>query len=81
MYVGSVDAHSHTDALAHAKPLYNDAKKPVFNIWVVRRQDMMFTDEAFSDIWDTLPEKQYRDAIAYKAADKLKQFKAQRATS
>jgi len=81
VHMGSVEAHAHNEALVHAKPLFNDPKKPVLNIWVVRKQDMMFTDEAFSDIWDTLPEKQYRDAIAYKAGDKLKQFKAQGAAS
>lgn len=48
------------------------------NIWVVRTSDFTFNEEEDSDLWATLPDKKYRDAIAYKAADKIKRFKESR---
>ena len=35
------------------------------------------SDEEDADIWNTLKEKKYRDAIDYKAADRIKAFKAE----
>ena len=37
------------------------------------------SDEEDRDIWDTLKEKKYRDAIDYKASDKIKAFKEEQA--
>lgn len=45
------------------------------NIWVIKTSDFTFNDEEDADLWLTLPDKKYRDAIAYRAADKIKKFK------
>lgn len=73
-HAGSVMANDYEDAIAQAKTAL-DLSKPVYNIWVVKTSDILATDEEDRDIWDTLPEKKYRDAIDYKAADKIKAFK------
>ncbi|MCA6075233.1 phenylacetic acid degradation b [Fulvivirga sedimenti] len=73
-HIGSVEADSYQGALSLAKPEFIDGK-PVFNVWVVKTSDILFNDEEDKIIWNTLPEKQFRDAIAYKAGDKLKDFK------
>ncbi len=73
-HIGSVEARNYDEALALAKPEFIN-EKPVFNVWVVKTSDILFNDDEDKIIWDTLPEKKFRDAIAYKAADKLKEFK------
>ena len=75
-YVGQVSGVDHEDALRLAKEQFGD-KLPICNVWVVRHEEMLWSDEGFADIWDTLPDKKYRDAAAYKAGDKLTNFKAQ----
>ncbi len=69
----SVLAYSYIDAAKKAKEeLGNPLTK---NIWVIRTRDFTFNEEEDSDLWATLPEKTYRDAQAYRAADKIKKFK------
>jgi len=75
-HAGTVMAKDYEDAIAQAK-VDLDQSKPVYNIWVVKSIDILATDEEDRDIWDTLPEKKYRDAIDYKAADKIKAYKEQ----
>lgn len=77
-YEGSVMAKDYEDALAQAKEDFQ-SDKPVFNIWVVKSEHILASDEEDRDIWDTLKEKKYRDAIDYKAGDKIKAFKEQQA--
>ena len=45
-----------------------------FNIWIAASQDIFRSEPVDVDIWSTLPEKKFRDAIAYRAGDKLKNF-------
>jgi ring-1,2-phenylacetyl-CoA epoxidase subunit PaaB len=72
-HAASVMAYSYIDASKKAKEeLGNPLTK---NIWVVRTRDFTFNSEEDSDLWQTLPDKKYRDAIAYRAADKIKKFK------
>ncbi len=73
-HANSVLAKNHEDAILASKAEL-DHTKPVLNIWVVRSSDIFASDEEDKDIWDTLHEKKYRDAIDYKAADKIKAFK------
>lgn len=73
-HANSVLAKNHEDAILASKAEL-DQTKPVLNIWVVRSSDIFASDEEDKDIWDTLHEKKYRDAIDYKAADKIKAFK------
>lgn len=73
-HAGSVLAKDYEDAICQAK-VDLDQSKPIYNIWVVKSNDILATDEEDKDIWDTLHEKKYRDAIDYKAADKIKAYK------
>ena len=75
-HMGPVQATSYEHAMQQAKAVYADGK-PVLNIWVVRTEHIRFTDQEEQDLWITLGEKMYRDAISYKAQDKIKAFKAE----
>lgn len=73
-YIGSLEAHSPDEALYLANEEFIDAK-PVYNVWIVASEHIKFSSEEDKVIWETLPEKKFRDAIAYKAGDKIKEFK------
>ena len=73
-YVGDVMARDYDDALAAAKATYQ-GKRPVFNIWIVKTPHILASEEEDLDLWDTLKEKQYREAIDYRAQDKILAFK------
>lgn len=73
-HAGSVSARSVEEAFFNAKEALSPVK-PVLNIWLVRRNDLLTVDEEDKDIWNTLPEKGYRDAAVYKTSNKLKEFK------
>lgn len=77
---GSVSAVGFQDAYLQAGATY-DTGKTVLNVWVVRHDDMLFNTEDERDIWSTLSEKSFRDAIAYKALDKIKKFKEEQLAS
>ncbi len=77
-YIGNVKAKDFEDALLASKQLY-PRTKPVYNVWVVRSEDILMSEPEDADLWNTLKEKQYREAIAYKAADKIKAFKEEQA--
>lgn len=77
-HVGSVEARNPQEALAQAKPAFiND--KPVFNVWVIKTADILFNAEEDKIMWDTLPDKKFREASDYKAGDKIKAFKENKA--
>ena len=73
VHVGQVTAHNAEEAFAAAKASYGE--NLVYNVWVVATSDFRFSSEDEKIIWSTLHEKSFRDAISYKAADKIKQFK------
>ncbi|PIQ47055.1 MAG: phenylacetic acid degradation b [Cytophagales bacterium CG12_big_fil_rev_8_21_14_0_65_40_12] len=75
---GSVLAKDFDDAMAMAKKEFQ-SDKPVFNVWIVKSAHIMASEDEDKDIWDTLKEKQYREATDYKAADKIKAFKENQA--
>lgn len=73
IHAGSVQAGSHNEALWVAgQQLKKD--KQVFNVWAIRSSDIRFTNRNDMDLWNTLPDKKFRDAAAYKGGDKLKSF-------
>ena len=74
--VGHVEASSYDEAYHKARATYNQ-DKAVLNVWIVKTDDLLFIDENYRDIWYTLSEKQFRDATAYRALDKIKKFKEQ----
>lgn len=73
VHAGQVEACSYHDALLEAKKVFG--AQQVFQVWIVQSSDMLFSDDADRDIWFTLPEKKYRDAIAYKSSDKINAYK------
>lgn len=73
-HIGTIEAASPEQALSLVKSEFIN-EKPVFNIWIIKTSDIEFNKEEDKIIWDTLPDKKFRDAIAYKAADKIKEFK------
>ncbi len=77
---GSVTAKGYHDAYQQAAKTYN-TDKIVLNVWIVRHSDILFSTEDEQVIWSTLSEKKFRDAIAYKALDKIKKFKEEQASS
>lgn len=79
-HAGSVMAKDYEDALLVSKQSIA-RPKPVYNVWVVQTADIFGSDEEDTDIWDTLKDKKYRDAIDYRAADKIKAFKEEQGQS
>ncbi|HQQ82588.1 MAG TPA: phenylacetic acid degradation b [Cyclobacteriaceae bacterium] len=77
--VGTVKAGSPSEAMAEAKKHFGD--KLVFNIWAIRQADIRYTTPEERDLWNTLPEKRFRDAADYKGGDKLNNFLAKQSAS
>ena len=55
-----------------------DISKPVLNIWIARESDFFETTEEDKQIWNTLPEKTFREAIDYKGQAKIDAFLAEK---
>jgi len=75
IHKGKVLAKSVSEALLEAKEMYYESPCP--NVWVTPSSSILFLSEKDKMIWNTLHEKKYRDAIAYKAGDKLARYKAE----
>ncbi|NJN41903.1 MAG: phenylacetic acid degradation b [Flammeovirgaceae bacterium] len=73
VHIGSVSASSPELAMAAAKNKLPPSKT-VYNIWTVKTSDIRFTQPDEMDLWNTLPDKKFRDASDYKGGDKLKEF-------
>jgi ring-1,2-phenylacetyl-CoA epoxidase subunit PaaB len=69
VHAGRVEATSPEDAMVRAKERF---RQKVLNIWVIRTDDIRFTTTDEDDLWQTLPEKKFRDAADYKGGEKLK---------
>jgi ring-1,2-phenylacetyl-CoA epoxidase subunit PaaB len=75
LHAGTVKGRSVEEALINAGKQVHDGKKPVLNIWLIPSQSILKSNEENREIWNTLPDKKYRDVTDYKAADKIKHFK------
>ena len=74
VHVGIVHAPNADMALLYAKEQY--ARREVTsNLWVVPSASVSATEYFDSDIFDTAPQKDYRDPAAYKVMDRIKAFK------
>ncbi len=74
VHVGIVHAPNADMAILYAKEQY--ARREVTsNLWVVPSNCVAATDYLDDDIFDTAPEKDYRDPGAYKVMDRIKAFK------
>ncbi len=73
VHAGSVLASSPADAMNEAGKSLRP-EKPVYNIWAIPTAAFRFTTQEERDLWNTLPEKKFRDASDYKGGEKLKSF-------
>ncbi|GHA54411.1 phenylacetic acid degradation b [Pontibacter akesuensis] len=73
-HAGRVMATSYIEALQEAKQQFGD-KGPIVNVWVVKSSDVLQSAEEDKDMWTTVPDKKYREAIAYKVMDKITKYK------
>ena len=76
-HVGKVRAGSVAAALQVAKAVFGAQPGPVVNVWLARSADFLRSDEEDRDIWDTTPDKKYRDAGSYRVQDRIEKFKAE----
>lgn len=74
MHVGIVHAPNPEMALLFGKEQFGRRGVSV-NIWVVRTADVFTSDYDDSDIFETVPEKQYREAAGYKVMEKINKYK------
>ncbi|SKC88644.1 phenylacetic acid degradation b [Ohtaekwangia koreensis] len=72
-HIGTVEASTPEEAMFIAKQQFNNDKM-VYNVWAIRTSTIRFTTPEEKDLWNTLPEKKFRDASDYKGGDKLKLF-------
>ncbi len=49
-----------------------------YHVWVCESNKILKMEDEVADIWNTLNEKGFRDASAYRAGDKLKNFLAKK---
>jgi ring-1,2-phenylacetyl-CoA epoxidase subunit PaaB len=73
VHTGTVQAVNAPDAMVKAKHQFNSGKG-ICSVWGIRTNDIRFTLPEEKDLWNTLPEKKFRDASAYKGGDKLSVF-------
>lgn len=73
-HVGIVHAPDAQLALIFAKEQYGRRLKSA-NIWVVKSSDIFSFSYDDQDMFETAPDKLYREAGGYKVRDKINQFK------
>jgi ring-1,2-phenylacetyl-CoA epoxidase subunit PaaB len=74
MHVGIVHAPNAEMALLFGKEQYG-RRGITANIWVVKTANVFASEYEDQDIFDTVPEKQYREAAGYKVMDKINKYK------
>jgi ring-1,2-phenylacetyl-CoA epoxidase subunit PaaB len=74
MHVGIVHAPNAEMAFIFGKEQFGRRGISV-NIWVVRTRDVYVSDYEDSDIFETVPGKNYREAGGYKVMDKINKYK------
>ncbi|MFA9213839.1 MAG: hypothetical protein ACEQSR_08330 [Candidatus Methylacidiphilales bacterium] len=74
VHVGIVHAPNAEMALLFGKVQFGRRGLSV-NIWVVKTSNVFASDYDDADIFETVPEKQYREAGGYKVMDKINKYK------
>jgi ring-1,2-phenylacetyl-CoA epoxidase subunit PaaB len=74
VHVGIVHAPSPEMALIYAKEQFS-RRGQTSNLWVVPSQYVLATEYYDEDIFETTPEKMYRDASVYKVMGRIKAYK------
>ncbi|MBK8982820.1 MAG: 1,2-phenylacetyl-CoA epoxidase subunit B [Ignavibacteria bacterium] len=77
IHVGSLHAPNAEMALILAKEQYARRYECV-NIWVVKSANIFSSDYDDEDIFETTPEKMYREAGGYKVMEKINKYKKER---
>ena len=80
IHVGSLHAPSIELALVMAKEQYARRSRTVA-IWVVPTSAIMAINTEDADIFETTPEKDYREAKGYRVGTKIKAWKKKQETS
>ncbi|MFZ1321075.1 MAG: phenylacetic acid degradation protein [Ignavibacteria bacterium] len=80
IHVGSLHAPNPEMAVILAKEQFARRYKCV-NLWVVSTGDVISTGSDNEDIFDTTPEKIYREAGGYKVMERINKFKKERKES
>lgn len=74
VHCGIVHAPNADMALLFAKEQFA-RRGETSNLWVVKTENVMAVDYGDADIFETTPEKVYRDASGYKVMDRINEFK------
>ncbi|HXH18209.1 MAG TPA: 1,2-phenylacetyl-CoA epoxidase subunit PaaB [Chitinophagales bacterium] len=77
VHVGSLHAPNAEMALLFAKEQFARRKKCT-NLWVVKTADVFATNLEDEDMFETIPEKIYREAGGYKVTEKIAKYKESR---
>lgn len=77
IHVGSLHAPNAEMALIFAKEQFARRYNCV-NLWVVKTSDILSTKKEDEEIFETTPEKLYREASGYKVMEKINKFKKDR---
>lgn len=78
MHVGIVHAPNPEMAILFGKDQFG-RRGLTANIWVVKTSNVFCTEYEDQDIFETTPEKQYREAGGYKVMDKINKYKKENA--
>jgi ring-1,2-phenylacetyl-CoA epoxidase subunit PaaB len=73
VHVGIVHAANNEMALILAKETFG-RRRQTANIWVVKSSQVFATDYGDQDIFETTPEKTYREASDYYCMDKIRKY-------
>ena len=73
IHVGIVHAPNSEIALILAKEAFG-RRRQTANLWVVKSINVITTDYADQDIFDTTPEKTYREASDYYCMDRIRKY-------
>jgi len=74
VHAGVVQAHDSVLALVFAKEKYG-RRLHTSSIWVLKTSEIYSLGYENEDMFETTPEKVYREASGYKLRDKINQFK------
>jgi len=74
MHMGIVHAPNAEMALLFGKEQYG-RRGITANIWVVKTANVFASEYEDQDIFETVPEKQYREAGGYKVMEKINKYK------
>jgi ring-1,2-phenylacetyl-CoA epoxidase subunit PaaB len=77
MHVGIVHAPNPEMALLFGKEQYG-RRGITANIWVVKTANVFASEYEDQDIFETVPEKQYREAGGYKVMEKINKYKKEK---